>query len=73
MKVNCLQETLKRALDLASKIPDPRSPQPMAAHVLLRTEEQSLGLDVTNPQATLTTWMAAEASNRGSSPSPSRF
>ena len=37
----------------------------MAAHVMLRTEEQSLRLDVTNLQSTLTTWMTAEVVEPG--------
>jgi DNA polymerase-3 subunit beta len=72
MKVNVLQESLARGLNIVSRAVSPRSTLPVLSNVLVATDEGRLRLSATNLELGITCWIGAKIEQEGSTTVPAR-
>ncbi len=72
MKVNVLQESLARGLNIVSRAVSPRSTLPVLSNVLVASDEGRLRLSATNLELGITCWIGAKIEEEGSTTVPAR-
>jgi DNA polymerase-3 subunit beta len=73
MKVTCTQADLARGLGIVGRAVAARSPLPITAHVLMKTESGRLQLSATNLEITMSCWIDASIEEEGSATAPARL
>jgi len=72
MKVSCLQENLKRGLNIVGRAVSPRSTLPVLGNVLLATDSGRLKLSATNLEIGINCWIGAKVEDEGAITVPAR-
>ncbi|MBL7062667.1 MAG: DNA polymerase III subunit beta [Anaerolineae bacterium] len=72
MKVSCLQENLKRGLNIVGRAVSPRSTLPVLGNVLLATDSGRLKLSATNLEIGINCWVGAKVKDEGAITVPAR-
>src|SRR5688572_25392155 len=73
MRLTCLQENLKRGLDIVGRAVAVRTTLPITQSVLLVAEESRLKLSATNLEIAISCWVGAKVEEEGSLAIPARL
>lgn len=73
MKVTCTQEALARGLGIVGRAVAARSPLPITANVLIKTDGERLKLSATNLEITMSCWIDANIEEEGAITVPARL
>lgn len=73
MRLTCLQENLKRGLDIVGRAVAVRTTLPITQSVLLVAEESRLKLSATNLEIAISCWVGAKVEEEGSIAIPARL
>lgn len=73
MRLSCLQENLRRGLDIVGRAVATRTTLPITQSVLLVAEESRLKLSATNLEIAITCWVGAKVEEEGSLAVPARL
>ena len=73
MRLSCLQENLKRGLDIVGRAVATRSTLPITQNVLMSTDRSMLKLSATNLEIGITTWVGAMVEEEGAITVPARL
>ena len=73
MRLSCLQENLKRGLDIVGRAVATRTTLPITQSVLLVAEESRLKLSATNLEIAISCWVGAQVEEEGQLAIPARL
>ena len=73
MRLSCLQENLKKGLDIVNRAVATRTTLPITQSVLLVAEESRLKLSATNLEIALSCWVGAKVEEDGAMVVPARL
>jgi DNA polymerase III subunit beta len=73
MRLECLQDTFRKALSIVSRAANTKSTLPILANVLLQTDNGRLRLSCTNLEMSITTWVGAKVDVEGAVTLPAKL
>ena len=73
MRLSCLQENLKKGLDIVGRAVATRTTLPITQSVLITAEDSRLKLSATNLEIAITCWVGAQVEEEGSVAVPARL